>query len=52
MNGGSPHNVAPGSKPDLSKVVAHYEKVNREMETARVARQQDGKVVSVYDDAI
>ncbi|KAJ5702887.1 hypothetical protein N7488_010435 [Penicillium malachiteum] len=52
MNGGSPYNVAPGSQADLSKVVAHYENLNKEIEQARVARLQDGKVVSIYDEAI
>lgn len=49
MNAGSPINVAPGSQADLSKVVAYYEKQNKDIEEARVARQQGGKVVSIYD---
>ncbi|KAJ5286853.1 hypothetical protein N7478_002539 [Penicillium angulare] len=52
MNGGSPYNISPGSQADLSKVVAHYEKVNAEKEAVRVARMKDGKVVSLYDEAI
>ncbi|KAJ6013991.1 hypothetical protein N7540_008582 [Penicillium herquei] len=52
MNGGSPYNISPGSQADLSKVVAHYENLNKEIEQARVARLQDGKVVSIYDEAI
>ena len=34
---------------DMSHVTAHYERQNREQEEARVARMQDGKVVSIYD---
>ncbi|KAJ5247003.1 hypothetical protein N7468_001986 [Penicillium chermesinum] len=49
MNAGAPMNVAPGSQADLSHVVAHYEKQNKEIEEARVARMQDGKVVSIYE---
>ncbi|KAJ5975252.1 hypothetical protein N7481_008959 [Penicillium waksmanii] len=33
-------NLAPGSQADLSKVIAHYERENRETEKARVARTQ------------
>lgn len=42
-------NIAPGSQADMSKVVAHYEQKNKEAEAARVARQQGGKVVSIYE---
>lgn len=49
MNAGSPWNVVAGSQADLSKVVAHYERKNKEMEEARVAKMKDGKVVSLYD---
>ena len=49
MNAGSPYNVSPGSQADLSKVVAHYERQNKDMEASRVARMKDGKVVSLYD---
>lgn len=45
----APYNVAPGQSADLSHVVAHYQRQNQEMETARVARMQDGKVVSLYE---
>ncbi|KAL2004387.1 hypothetical protein VTN02DRAFT_2033 [Thermoascus thermophilus] len=48
FNTGSPYNVAAGSSADLSAVAAHYERKNREVEAARVARMQDGKVVSIY----
>ncbi|RDW81768.1 putative NADH-ubiquinone oxidoreductase 178 kDa subunit [Aspergillus mulundensis] len=46
---GHPYNVIAGSKADLSEVIAHYEAKNRKIEEARVARMQDGKVVSIYD---
>lgn len=49
FNTGSPYNVAAGSSADLSAVAAHYERKNREIEEARVARMQDGKVVSIYN---
>ncbi|KAJ5092188.1 hypothetical protein NUU61_007058 [Penicillium alfredii] len=49
MNAGSPFNVSPGSQADLSAVVAHYQRQNKEMEDARIARTKDGKVVSLYD---
>lgn len=49
FNAGSPYNVPAGSTVDLSAVVAHYERKNREIEEARVSRMQDGKVVSIYD---
>ncbi|KAL4883649.1 hypothetical protein BJY04DRAFT_184051 [Aspergillus karnatakaensis] len=46
---GLPFNVIPGNHADLSHVIAHYERKNQEKETARVARMQDGKVVSIYE---
>ncbi|KAL4802898.1 hypothetical protein BDV18DRAFT_47038 [Aspergillus unguis] len=46
---GHPINVIPGYHADLSHVVAHYERQNQKTEEARVARMQDGKVVSIYD---
>ncbi|KAL5043180.1 hypothetical protein BDW71DRAFT_128658 [Aspergillus fruticulosus] len=46
---GHPYNVIAGSKADLSEVIAHYERKNQKIEEARVARMQDGKVVSIYD---
>ncbi|KKK16238.1 hypothetical protein P175DRAFT_0505632 [Aspergillus ochraceoroseus IBT 24754] len=46
---GPPYNVIAGEAADLTKVVAHYERENQEAETARVARMQDGKVVSLYE---
>ncbi|KAL4784251.1 hypothetical protein BJX76DRAFT_357214 [Aspergillus varians] len=46
---GHPYNVIAGSKADLSHVIAHYETKNQKIEEARVARLQDGKVVSIYD---
>ncbi|KAB8067876.1 hypothetical protein BDV29DRAFT_78843 [Aspergillus leporis] len=49
FNSASPYNVAAGSAADLSQVTAHYERQNQELETARVTRMQDGKVVSLYD---
>lgn len=49
LNSHSPYNVSPGSRADLSHVVAHYERKNQESEEARVARMKDGKVVSLYD---
>jgi len=49
FNAGSPYNVPAGSTVDLSAVIAHYERKNREIEEARVSRMQDGKVVSIYD---
>lgn len=49
FNSGSPYNVPAGSSTDLSAVVAHYERRNKEMEEARLARMKDGKVLSVYD---
>ncbi|PYH35419.1 putative NADH-ubiquinone oxidoreductase 178 kDa subunit [Aspergillus vadensis CBS 113365] len=45
----APYNVAPGQSADLSHVVAHYQRQNQEMEASRVARMQDGKVVSLYE---
>ncbi|KAJ5902393.1 hypothetical protein N7495_002921 [Penicillium taxi] len=47
MNSGSPYNVSPGSQADLSAVVAHYERLNKEIDASRVARMQGGK--SVYE---
>lgn len=49
FNTGSPFNVAPGSQADLSKIAAHYHKKNQDLETDRLARTKDGKVVSIYD---
>ncbi|BCS21351.1 putative NADH-ubiquinone oxidoreductase 178 kDa subunit [Aspergillus puulaauensis] len=46
---GHPYNVVAGSKADLSHVIAHYEQKNQKLEEARVARMQDGKVISIYD---
>ncbi|KAL4927897.1 putative NADH-ubiquinone oxidoreductase 178 kDa subunit [Aspergillus undulatus] len=46
---GAPCNNIAGFKPDLSHVIAHYEQKNQKIEEARVARMQDGKVVSIYD---
>ncbi|KAL4902525.1 hypothetical protein BDW74DRAFT_157971 [Aspergillus multicolor] len=46
---GHPYNVVAGSKADLSEVIAHYEAKNKKIEEARLARMQDGKVVSIYD---
>lgn len=49
FNARSPYNVSPGSQADLSAVVAHYERQNKEIEEARVARMKDGKVQSIYE---
>ena len=49
MNARSPYNVSPGSQVDLSAVVAHYERKNKDIEASRLARMKDGKVVSLYD---
>ncbi|KNG87889.1 NADH-ubiquinone oxidoreductase subunit, partial [Aspergillus nomiae NRRL 13137] len=49
FNAAPPFNVPAGSAMDMSHVTAHYERQNREQEEARVARMQDGKVVSIYD---
>ncbi|PLB44728.1 NADH-ubiquinone oxidoreductase subunit [Aspergillus steynii IBT 23096] len=49
FNSSPPYNVSAGSVVDLSHVVAHYERENRDKEESRVARMQDGKVVSLYD---
>ncbi|KAE8141446.1 NADH-ubiquinone oxidoreductase subunit [Aspergillus pseudotamarii] len=49
FNSAPPFNVPAGSAMDMSHVTAHYERQNRELEEARVARMQDGKVVSIYD---
>ncbi|KAL5337810.1 hypothetical protein BJX70DRAFT_399286 [Aspergillus crustosus] len=46
---GLPINVIPGNQADLSNVIAHYETENKKIEAARVARMQDGKVISIYD---
>ncbi|KAJ5884040.1 uncharacterized protein N7473_010926 [Penicillium subrubescens] len=47
FNARPPYNVSPGSQADLSAVVAHYERQNRDIEEARAARMKDGK--SVYE---
>ncbi|KAE8351214.1 NADH-ubiquinone oxidoreductase subunit [Aspergillus coremiiformis] len=49
FNTAPPYNVAAGSTVDLSHVTAHYERQNRELEEARIARMKDGKVISIYD---
>lgn len=49
FNTAPPYNVPAGSAVDLSHVTAHYERQNQKMEENRVARMQDGKVVSLYD---
>lgn len=49
LNARVPYNVSPGSQADLSAVVAHYERKNKEIEASRVARMKDGKVESLYD---
>ncbi|KAL4872188.1 hypothetical protein BDV12DRAFT_193634 [Aspergillus spectabilis] len=46
---GLPFNVIPGNHADLSHVIAHYERENKKTEEARVARMNEGKVVSIYD---
>jgi len=51
MNSGSPYNVSPGSQADLSKVVAHYEQRNKDIDAARIARMQ-GREFSIHDEAI
>lgn len=48
FNSGAPWNVTAGSQPDLSHVVAHYEREHQKMEEARVNRMKDGKT-SIYD---
>ena len=49
FNQGSPYNhVAGESSIDLSKVIAHYEKKNKEIDAARISRMKDGKR-SVYE---
>ena len=50
FNVGSPMNVPAGHYPDMSHVVAHYEKKHGEIEAKRVARTKDGKVESIYDE--
>lgn len=49
MNSRVPINVSPGSQADLSAVIAHYERQNKEIEESRVARMKDGKAGSVYE---
>lgn len=49
LNSRVPYNVSPGSQADLSAVVAHYERQNKDIEASRVARMKDGKVQSLYD---
>lgn len=49
FNARPPYNVSAGSQADLSAVVAHYERQNKEIEEARVARMKDGKVQSIYE---
>ncbi|KAJ5752404.1 hypothetical protein N7520_009321 [Penicillium odoratum] len=51
MNSGSPWNVSPGSQADLSKVVAHYEQRNKDIDASRIARMQ-GREISIHDEAI
>lgn len=38
-----PYNVSPGSQADLSAVVAHYKRQNKETEESQAARMKDGK---------
>lgn len=40
LNSRFPYNVAPGSQADLSKVKAHYERQNREIEASRATREK------------
>ncbi|KAJ5204123.1 uncharacterized protein N7498_005002 [Penicillium cinerascens] len=40
LNSRFPYNVAPGSQADLSKVKAHYERQNREIEAAGATREK------------
>ncbi|CEO58581.1 NADH-ubiquinone oxidoreductase [Penicillium brasilianum] len=49
FNARTPYNVSPGSQADLSAVVAHYERQNKDIEEARVARMKEGKVESIYE---
>lgn len=49
MNAGGPYNVPAGSVVDMSAVAAHYDRENKKTEENRVARLQNGKVVSIYD---
>ncbi|KAJ5936388.1 hypothetical protein N7454_005023 [Penicillium verhagenii] len=51
MNTGSPWNVSPGSQANLSKVVAHYEQRNKEIDASRIARMQ-GREISIHEEAI
>jgi len=51
FNMGSPWNIAAGQdRADLSGLTQHYAAKEKFTEEARVARLQDGKVVTVYDD--
>lgn len=43
FNARVPYNVSPGSQADLSAVVAHYERQNKEIDESRAARMKDGK---------
>jgi hypothetical protein len=49
FNARTPYNVSPGSQADLSSVVAHYERRNKDIEEARVARMKEGQVQSIYE---
>lgn len=49
LNSRVPYNVSPGSQADLSAVVAHYQRQNKEMEASQAARVKDGKVESIYE---
>lgn len=50
FNARSPWNVSAGrDSVDLSGLAAHYKEQDRLQEEARLARLQDGKVVTVYE---
>lgn len=51
MNAGGRFNVSPGSQADLSKVVAHYEQRNKDIDASRIARMQ-GREISIHEEAI
>ncbi|EAS36862.3 NADH-ubiquinone oxidoreductase 178 kDa subunit [Coccidioides immitis RS] len=51
FNSGSPINMPAGnSSGNLQAVVAHYQQRQRAQEERRVARMENGKVQSMYDD--
>ena len=51
FNQSSPWNVVAGEGgADMSELVQHYAKKDKEREASRLAQMKDGKVVTVYDD--